>query len=123
MRPRYSIEALVLGRTPHGEASASLALLTPEFGLVRARAQGIRTSGAKLAPALQTLSLVDVILVRGKDTWRLSGASAVQNYANELSGEARASAGRIARLLLRLMQGESSDHQPFFILKAFLESL
>ena len=123
MRPRYHTEAIVLGRTPHGEASASLSLLTPEFGLVRARAQGIRSSGAKLAPALQTLALADVILVRGKETWRLSGALIGERYAATLSPSSKARAGRIARLLLRLMQGESSDHAPFFILKGFLEAL
>lgn len=123
VRPRYHTEAIVLGRTPHGEASASLALLTPEFGLVRARAQGIRASGAKLAPALQTLALADVILVRGKETWRLSGAVIGDRFASGLTASSKARAGRVARLLLRLMQGESSDHAPFYIVKAFLEAL
>ncbi len=123
MRPRYHSQALVLARTPHGESSASLALLTPEFGLLRARAQGIRASGAKLAPALQTLSLADVILVRGKEYWRLAGASLARSYAQELLPSAKARAGRIARLLLRLMQGESSDPAAFFIVKGFFDAL
>lgn len=123
MRPRYSCEAIVLARTPLAEASASLALLTQEFGLVRARAQGIRKSGAKLATALTTLAECDTILVRGKEGWRLSGATLATNWCATLSASERLRSGRLASLMLRLMHAESSDHAPFFIFKGFLEAL
>lgn len=123
MRPRYATEAIVLGRSPHGEASASLALLTREFGLVRARAQGIRKPGAKLAAAAQTLDESDVILVRGKDGWRLSGALLEKHWSEALPAGARERAGRISRLLLRLVHGESSEPAAFFTYKGFLEAL
>ena len=51
----------MLARTPLAEASASLLLLTEEFGLARARAQGVRKPGAKMAGALATLAESDVI--------------------------------------------------------------
>ena len=123
MRPRYSAEAIVLARSPLAEASALLYLLTHEFGLVKARAQGVRKPGAKLAPAVQTLYECDTILVRGKDGWRLSGAVLGKNWFSTLTPSARSRAGRIARLLLRLMHGESNDGAPFHIFRGFLEAL
>ena len=47
---------MVLSRAPKGEANASIVLLTQDIGLVRARAQGVRRSGAKLAAALATFA-------------------------------------------------------------------
>lgn len=113
----------MLGRSPLAEASATVALLTPDFGVVRARAQSVRTSGAKLAPALTTLAECDAILVRGKEVWRLSGANLAVNHARLLPHEKRERAGRVARLMLRLMHGESSDSAPFHIFKSFLDAL
>jgi recombinational DNA repair protein (RecF pathway) len=123
MRPKYPSRAIVLARYPLGEANVSLILLTPEFGLVRARAQGLRKPGAKLASALQTLTACEAVLVRGKDGWRLSGAVLLENWARKLSGRAKERAGRIAVLILRLVRGETSDPTIFFVFNDFLISL
>jgi recombinational DNA repair protein (RecF pathway) len=108
MRHKYTTTGTVLARTPIGEASAFITLLTPDLGLIRARAQSIRKPGAKLASALQTFSESDVILVRGKEGWRLSGAILGRAWFTELAGPARLRAGRITSLILRLVHGESS---------------
>ncbi|MBA3789225.1 recombination protein O N-terminal domain-containing protein [Patescibacteria group bacterium] len=123
MRHKYATAAFVLARTPFGEASAFIHLLTPDLGLLRARAQSVRKPGAKLASALQTFSETDVILVRGKDGWRLSGAVLVRSWFPELSKPARLRAGRTAGLLLRLLHGESVDPIFFAIFSQFLTVL
>lgn len=123
MRPKYATPGIVLARAPHGEANALLSMLTPEFGLVRARAQGLRKSGAKLAPALQTFAEVDAVLLHGKEGWRLSGATLVTDHCSALSPEARARAGRIALLLLRLVRGESADPELFHAFRDLLVTL
>ncbi|MGB4076380.1 MAG: recombination protein O N-terminal domain-containing protein [Minisyncoccia bacterium] len=123
MRPRYGTPALVLGRHMLGEASARIALLTPEFGLVRARAQGIRKPGAKLASALATLSESEVILVKGKEGWRLSGAVLAFAHHPLLSSSQRARAGRIASLATKLMHAESHDEAPYEIVRGFMRTL
>lgn len=123
MRPKYATRGIVLARHPMGEASASVAFLTAEFGLMRTRVQGIRKPGAKLAPALQTLSECDAILVRGKDGWRLSGAILVENWFRTLTPSARERAGRIASLIQRLVHGESADHAVFAAFSEFLAAL
>lgn len=123
MRPKYPSRCIVLARYPAGEANVSLILLTPEFGLVRARAQGLRKEGAKLAPALQTLAECEAVLVRGKDGWRLSGAVLSENWARALSSASRERAGRIAALIMRLVRGESADPTIFFLFTDFLTAL
>ncbi len=112
-----------MGRSPLAEASATLFLLTHEFGLVKARAQGVRKAGAKLASAVQTFNESDMILVRGKDGWRLSGAVLAKDWFAALSPVARSRAGRIARLLLRLVHGESNDPAAFYLFRGFLAVL
>lgn len=123
MRPKYPSRGIVLARYPAGEANTTLVMLTPEFGLVRARAQGLRKTGAKLAPALQTLTECEAVLVRGKDGWRLSGAVLVENYTRTLTKAARERAGRIAALILRLVHGESPDPTIFYIFNDFVAAL
>jgi len=123
MRHKYETPALVLTRTPIGEAALLVTILTPEFGLVRARAEGLRRPGAKLAHALQTLDECDVILVRGKEGWRLSGAVLVESWFQLLDHDTRSRVGRIAGLLLRLVHGESTDPELFVIVMSFVKNL
>lgn len=123
MRPKYATEAIVLARIPFGEASVQLVLLTKEFGVVKARAQGVRKMGAKLASATQTGSESDVILVRGKDGWRLSGALLVHNWFSLFNGECRSRSARVMQLLMRFVQGESHDPRLYLILSGLLATL
>ena len=123
MRYKYSTSAIVLTRTPLGEANALVALLTPDLGLVHVRAQGVRRSGAKLAPALQTLSECRVALVRGRETWRLSGALEATNHFNALPRAARLRAVRVAGLLLRLVRGEHAEPELFHTYAGFVGAL
>lgn len=124
MRHKYATSGIVLARTHLGEASESITLLTPDLGLVRARAQSLRKMGAKLAAALQTLTESDVTLVRGKEGWRLSGAVLGTEWSRELSTiNIRERAGRTASLLLRLVHGESLDPLFYELLIAFFAFL
>src|SRR3989338_9216530 len=96
MRHKYETRGIVLSRSSLGEANAFITLLTPELGLVRARAQGLRRSGAKLAAALPTLAESSVVLVRGRDGWRLAGAVLEENwFARIQRAAARARAARV----------------------------
>ena len=123
MRHKYPTRAVVLSRASVAEESTLVTLLTREVGIVRARAQGVRKSGAKLASVLPTLSECDVVLVAGKDGWRLAGAVPAENWFARLSRDARVRAGRIASLLMRLVGGESPDPELFDIYAAFLAAL
>jgi DNA repair protein RecO len=123
MRQTYATQAFVLGKNVTSEASASIALLTPDFGVIRARAQGVRKPAAKMASALQTFARSDITLVRGKDGWRLTGAILVTNWAHTLQAPARMRAGRIAELMQRLVRGERRDPELYALVENFIHTL
>lgn len=121
MRHRYETDAIVIGRSSLGEESALLVLLTSDLGLVRARAQSVRRSGAKLASALTTLSESRVTLVRGKEGWRIAGAVHAHSWLLRLADASRAA--RFCGLLLRLVGSDSRDHDLFPLMKCYLSAL
>jgi len=123
MRHKYATRAIVLGRVPVGEESLSASLLTEDFGLIRARSQGARKRGSKMSAGLQTLSISDVTLLRGKDGWRMAGSVLEVNWARELSADARRRAARVFDLADRLIRGEHEDAVLFQLLSAFLRAL
>ena len=99
----YSTPALVLNVKPHGDNDMILTLLTKEFGLLRAVANGLRKEKSKLRFSLQLLSIVDVALVKGKSMWRVTNAK----HHESLLTEKRINLLEKIRLTItRLVQGE-----------------
>ncbi len=124
MRHKYETRAIVLSRSPVGEASSFVLLLTPELGLVRALAQSVRLSSAKLSHALTTFAESDVVLVKGRDGWRLSGAVLGESWFKKMENAARRRrAARVSGLLLRLVVGEAHTPELFPIMKGFFTVL
>lgn len=102
----------------------SATLITQDIGLVRARAQGLRHSGAKLAHSLKTFSESSVVLIRGKESWRVAGAVLEEDWFARLEcADARERAGRISSLLMRLVASETNDKKIFPIVKEFFNAL
>ena len=122
MRHKYETRGMVLSRAPAGEANASITLLTLDMGLIRARAQGVRRSGAKLSAALATFAESELVLVRGKEHWRIAGAVLKENWFLKIHHSAPRAA-RICNLLLRLVIGETRDSALFPIMNGFFEAL
>ncbi len=124
MRHKYETRGIILSRAPVGESSAFLTILTPEIGLVRALAQSVRRSGAKLGPSLATFAESDLVLVRGRDSWRVAGAVLAENWFARLgSAEPRTRAGRVSNLILRLVAGEERENAIFPIISGFFKAL
>ncbi|MDD2657109.1 MAG: recombination protein O N-terminal domain-containing protein [Candidatus Pacebacteria bacterium] len=124
MRHKYDTRGIVLSRSPIGESSSFVTLLTPELGLVRALAQSVRKSNAKLASSLVTFAESSVVLVRGRDGWRIAGAVLEENwFARVTRARAREAAVRVSGLLLRLVAGEAQEAELFPIMRGFLEAL
>jgi DNA repair protein RecO len=123
MRHKYATPGIILSRAPQAEASLTVAVLSEDFGLVRARVQGVRQPGAKLASALQTLSESELTLLHGKDGWRMLNAVLTENWFTVLSRDARARASRIAQLMLRLVQGQTNDPGLFHMFRTYIKTL
>ncbi|KND50155.1 MAG: DNA repair protein RecO [Parcubacteria bacterium C7867-008] len=123
MRHKYTTAALVLARFPLSEASSLVTLLTADFGVIRARSQGLRKPGAKMSAGLQTLAESDVTLLKGKEGWRMAGSVLARDWAHVLPKDARTRAGRVAELMLRFVHGEATDATLFTIYTNFITVL
>jgi len=76
--------AFVLNIWPSGERHNFITLFTREFGMIRAKAQSVRSADSKLRYALQEFSYIEVSLVKGKDIWRITNALPIYNIYFEL---------------------------------------
>jgi DNA repair protein RecO len=106
MHKIHNTEGLVLAKRMHGEANVRIALLTEGLGLISASARSSRFEHSKLRYGLEPLTRARFALVRGKAEWRLTGVEQISHDCIGLSSARRQASGRIARLLLRLVQGE-----------------
>ncbi|HUX80921.1 MAG TPA: recombination protein O N-terminal domain-containing protein [Candidatus Paceibacterota bacterium] len=124
MRHKYETHGLVLARSHTGEANTFVTMMTPDLGLVYARAQSLRKHGAKLAASLVTFAESDVVLVRGKEGWRVTGAVLNENWFQRLRDiRTRSRAARVSGLLLRLVVGEVPEEELYPIMRGFLAAL
>ena len=124
MRHKYETRGIALARSPIGEASVFITLLTAELGLVRVLAQSVRKPSAKLSTALTTFAESDVVLMRGRDGWRLSGAVLSMNWFVRLEQAAvRERAARVSELLVRLVAGEAQNPALFAVMHGFFTVL
>lgn len=106
MHAIVATEGLVLAKRGRGEANTSVVLLTEKLGVIRASARSARLERSKLRYGLETLTAGTFSFVRGKHDWKLTGAEDLSRQCVGQGRGARTAAGRIARLLLRLIQGE-----------------
>lgn len=123
MRHKYQTQGICIGRREQGEANVVVSVLTRDLGLVRARVQGVRKTGAKLASGIRTLSVSTVTLVRGKEGWRLVGALLESSQVRACSAAGREVLGRVASLIERLAHGESVDARMYDVYRMLIQEI
>ncbi len=99
-----------------GEKNRFFWIVTQDFGLIHASAQGVRSTTSKLNPFLQQYSFSVIEFVRGKDVWRITNALPFDGEQVTFAGfskKAQESISRIANLLRRLYVGEESQESLF----------
>ncbi len=106
MHEIHITEGLVLQKRPVGEANTLVYILTRELGLIRASARSTRVEVSKLRYGLELLTYARFSFIRGKREWRLVGVEDANRSAVGQSVVRRQAAGRIAKLVTRLVQGE-----------------
>lgn len=97
---------IVLSKRTAGEANTLVSMLTENLGVIRASARSGRLERSKLRYGLEPLTHGQFSLVRGKYDWKLTGTHDLSRPFVHASIAQRKTAGRIGRLLLRLIQGE-----------------
>lgn len=111
----HTTRAIVLTAFGVGEGNKFFTLFTEEFGVIRAKAQNIRSSTSKLRFALQEYSFVNVSLVRGKDIWRITNAEPLYNLYFELreKNDVFMVCARMLSLVRRLVPEEGKEEKIF----------
>ncbi|MBY0294185.1 DNA repair protein RecO, partial [Patescibacteria group bacterium] len=97
---------IVLSKRTVGEANTLVSILTEDIGVVRGSARSARLERSKLRYGLEPLTYGTFSLVRGKYEWKLTGVQELSRPFLAASLVKRKAAGKIGRLLLRLIQGE-----------------
>lgn len=102
----YSTKAWILGSSPSGEASKIYSFYTEEFGLIRAKAQGVRLLASKLRYNLNDYAFGQFSFIKGREYWRLTGA---EEESHNHSIERKQLEARVLGLIKRLVQGEEQN--------------
>lgn len=106
----YHTRALVLGSKNHGEAGKVFFLFTRQLGMVYASASGIRKMQSKLRYVVQDYAYINVDLVKGKDMWRLTTATKIEEGLNiEDNYPALRLVAQVSNLLRKLLAGEEAN--------------
>jgi recombinational DNA repair protein (RecF pathway) len=113
----YTTKAFVVHSSPYGEAGKFLLLFTKDFGMIGATAQGIRLVQSKLRYHVQDYSFNTISIVRGKEVWRLTGASGHENFIKTNILHIK-----IFKLLKRLLHGEEKNEKLFDIIESLYKN-
>ena len=117
----YKTRAIILNSQPIKEADKQLVLLTQDFGLIKAIAQGTRKNESKLRQSIQNFSISNIALVKGKVGWRLTNAQIDYQISAKITDQKLfKSIIRVFNLIERLVLGESDD-EIFQITMEFIE--
>ncbi len=102
-------EGIVIGKRGVGEANTLVSILTRDLGLVRAVARSARVEKSKLRYGLEIMTRARFTFVRGKNEWKLTGVETVSRTLLGAPLYGRRVAGRVGRLLQRLIHGEEVE--------------
>ncbi|NMC47558.1 MAG: DNA repair protein RecO [Chloroflexi bacterium] len=73
-------EAFVITQVDYGEADRLYTIFTRSKGKIKAYAHGVRKAKSRKAGHLQTISLINLMLAKGKSFWVITQADTVEPY-------------------------------------------
>lgn len=116
---------IVIGRHMVGEGSVKALIYTDALGLVWVLAQSARQERSQLRAHLQEGTRGTFSLLKGRDVWRITGATDTKNSYFDLTknAEAQKAAARVISFVRQFVRGEGSDPYFFQTLSGFLEAL
>lgn len=119
----YRYSAIVLKKREVGETDRLYTFYTREQGKITSLAKGVRKSEAKLASALETLSLIDLMVVRTHGSGKVAGAMLEKSFPTLRQGyRDSVSVFEAVALFEQLIEPEEADPVLFHLLADFLET-
>src|SRR3989339_210174 len=118
----FKTEAIVLHKRPLWEADRLYVLYTPGFGKVEAQVKSAVKTSSKLAGSLEPVSLVEVMVVRGKARETIAGVGLKKRFNFEQE-EILAQVNLIRELFLKLIKPEAGEPELYRKLLNYLNFL
>jgi len=124
MSETFNTKALVLNRHIYCEYDSRVTVYTVDFGKVDLLARGTQKPGSKLAAHIEPLSLVNLMIVKGKNTDYI-GSSVISDAYAGIKGDLTKlpAAGSALFAFNRLVRHEEKDEELFNLLLEFLDIL
>ncbi len=113
----YKTQAVVLKQIPLGEADRIITLCTPNMGLIRAIAKGVRRPKSKLRGHIELLNHISISLNRGRNLDIVSEAESINSFGNLRKNLKRLS---IAFYVAEIVLGFSAEESPSTVLYRLL---
>jgi recombinational DNA repair protein (RecF pathway) len=117
----YQTSAVILKTKNMRESNKLVVLYTERFGLIYATMQSVRELKSKMKYHVNTLSLVTVDIVQGRDIWRITGIHEQQSSLGFVGTPFYTFLHNISVFLLRLSQGEETNQELWNDLKSLYE--
>ena len=112
----YHTEGIVLAYYNSGEADRFLVIYTKDFGLLRIFAKSIRMAKSKLSRHTMLFTHTRLSFVYGRDFLRLTDAEFITHFPPH--GDNLLAAGKVSRLITRLVNGEERDDELWWLLES-----
>lgn len=119
----YRFTGIMLRKREVGETDRFYTFYSREQGKVTAIAKGVRKAEAKLASALETATLSEIMVARTRGTGKITGAVLEQSYpALHHAYEIVREVTRFFADVDRLIEAEEKDEELFALLRDYLDA-
>lgn len=119
----YRFTGIMLRKREVGETDRFYTFFSREQGKVTAIAKGVRKAEAKLASALETATLSEIMVARTRGTGKITGAVLEQSYpALHHTYEIIREVTRFFVDVDRLVEAEEKDDELFTLLRNYLDA-
>ena len=123
--PIYEDQAIVLRQYPIAESDSIVVCIAPEFGKIRAVAQGIKKPKNRFAGCLEPLNHINIVYFtrEGRDLGKVRHAELIHSYSGKIATLDNIFAFTyFAELINAFVQESQSSHKLFRLLHACLKA-
>ncbi|MDJ0556429.1 MAG: DNA repair protein RecO [Microcoleaceae cyanobacterium MO_207.B10] len=120
----YKATGINLKAIPLGESDRLLTILTPEYGLIRVVAPGVRKPKSKLGGRSEIFVVNQLLISKGRSLDRINQAETIISYAGLSQNLGKLAAGQyLAELVLHQALSEHPQTELFYLLNEHLERI
>ncbi|NEP89670.1 MAG: DNA repair protein RecO [Okeania sp. SIO2C2] len=117
----YKATGINLKAIPIGESDRLLTILTPEYGLIRVVAPGVRKPKSKLGGRSELFVVNQLLISQGRSLDRINQAETILSYAGLSQNLGKLAAGQyLAELVLHQALSEHPQTELFYLLSEHL---